>query len=82
MDFDVDMPADLDQLGRDDSHGAVIGGKRFVYLGHFAAYRGASFHQMDIISRIRGIQCSLDSSNAAPDNHYGPQHFFGHTPPS
>jgi hypothetical protein len=28
------MPADLDQFGRDNSHGAVIGGKRLVHLGH------------------------------------------------
>jgi len=28
--FDVQVPADLDQFGRDDSHGAVIGGKGLV----------------------------------------------------
>jgi hypothetical protein len=32
--LDVQMPADLDQYGRDDSHRAVIGGKRLVQLGH------------------------------------------------
>ena len=30
MNFDIDMPADLDQFGRDNSHGTVIGGKGFV----------------------------------------------------
>jgi hypothetical protein len=25
--FDIQMPADLDQLGRDNSHGTVVGGK-------------------------------------------------------
>jgi hypothetical protein len=28
------MPADLDQYGRNNSHRTVIGGKRFVQLGH------------------------------------------------
>ena len=32
--FDVDMPADLDQFGGDNSHGAVVGGKGLVQLGH------------------------------------------------
>ena len=32
--FNVQMPADLDQFRRDDSHGAVIGGKGLVQLGH------------------------------------------------
>ena len=30
MEFDIDMPADLDQFGRDNSHGTVIGGKGLV----------------------------------------------------
>jgi len=30
--FDVQMPADLDQFRRDDSHGTVVGGKRLVEL--------------------------------------------------
>jgi hypothetical protein len=28
--FDIQMPADLDQFGRDNSHGAVVGGKGLV----------------------------------------------------
>ena len=34
------MPADLDQFGREYSHGAVIGGECLVELGHMAANRG------------------------------------------
>ncbi|MBA7713778.1 hypothetical protein ES703_122788 [subsurface metagenome] len=37
QDLDVGMPADLDQFGREYSHGAVIGGKGLVKLGHMAA---------------------------------------------
>ena len=31
------MPADLDQFGRNNSHGTVIGGKGLVELGHESA---------------------------------------------
>ncbi len=34
--FNVQVPADLDQFGRDDSHGAIIGGKGLVQLRHGA----------------------------------------------
>ena len=37
---DVQMPADLDQFGRDNSHGAVIGRKGLVQLAHHAADGG------------------------------------------
>jgi hypothetical protein len=30
QELDVEMPADLDQFGRKDSHGAVIGGEGLV----------------------------------------------------
>ena len=36
-DFYIWMPADLDQLGCEYSHGAVIGRKGLVKLGHMAA---------------------------------------------
>jgi hypothetical protein len=36
--FYIQMPADLDQFRRDDSHGTVIGGKGLVQLGHQPAY--------------------------------------------
>ena len=36
-DLYIGMPADLDQFGREYSHGAVIGGIGLVKLGHMAA---------------------------------------------
>jgi hypothetical protein len=56
QEFDVQVPADLDQFGRDDSHGTVIGGKRLVQLGHEPADGRIPFHQIHIESRIRQIQ--------------------------
>ena len=35
--LDVEMPADLDQLGRDNSHCAFVSGEGFVQLGHASA---------------------------------------------
>ena len=32
--LDVHVPADLDQFGRDNSHGTIVGGEGLVQLGH------------------------------------------------
>jgi hypothetical protein len=37
--FNVEMPADLDQFGRNDSHGTVVGGEGLIQLGHESADR-------------------------------------------
>jgi len=50
MNFDVAVPADLDQLGGDNSHGAVVAGEGLVDLGHGAADGRALFHQVDVIA--------------------------------
>jgi len=46
VELDVDVPADLDQLGRDNSHGTFIGGERLVELGHHPADGGRLFNEM------------------------------------
>jgi hypothetical protein len=38
--FDIVMPADLDQYRGDNSHGTVVGGKGLVQLGHDPADAG------------------------------------------
>ena len=48
--FNVQMPADLDQFGRDDSHGAVVGGKGLVQLGHGTPDGWALFQKVDVIT--------------------------------
>ncbi len=47
---DVKVPADLDQLGGDDSHGAFVGGKSFIQLGHAAANGRTFFQKMHVIT--------------------------------
>jgi hypothetical protein len=54
--FDVDVPADLDQLGRNNSHGTVIGRKGFVQLGHGTADARTFFQQVNIIAGVGQIQ--------------------------
>ncbi len=41
--FNVQVPADLDQFGGNDSHGAVVGGKSLVQLRHGPPDGGAFF---------------------------------------
>jgi len=48
--FDIDVPADLDQLGGDNSHGAVIGGECLVQLRHHPANGTGSLHEVNIVS--------------------------------
>jgi len=54
--FDVQMPADLDQFGGDNSHGAVIGGKGLVKLGHDPTDGRRVFQEVDVISGISQIK--------------------------
>jgi hypothetical protein len=41
--LNITMPADLDQFRRENSHGAVVGGKGLVQLRHDPADGGALF---------------------------------------
>jgi hypothetical protein len=50
--LDVHVPADLDQFGRDDSHGAVVGRKGLVQLGHDPADGGRFFQQVNVIAGV------------------------------
>ena len=60
----------FDQLGRDDAHGAVIGGKGLVELGHDPADGGLGLHQVDIKTGIGQVQRGLDAGYAAAYHHH------------
>jgi len=64
------MPADLDQYRRDNSHGAVIGRKGLVQLGHNPSNRWGFLKKIDIKSGIGQIQSGLHSGNSTADNKY------------
>jgi hypothetical protein len=76
--FDVQMPADLDQFWRNDSHGTVVGGKGFVQLGHSATNGWALFQEVYVIARVGEIQGRLHARNTAPHHQYGTLYFFSH----
>jgi hypothetical protein len=59
QDLYVGMPADLDQLGCEYSHGTVIGGKGLVKLGHMAANGRCFVHQVNLKTRSAKIKCGL-----------------------
>jgi hypothetical protein len=68
--FDVGMPADLDQFGREDSHGAVIGGIGLVKLGHMAANGRGLLDQINLITNFGKIKRGLNAADPSTDNHY------------
>jgi hypothetical protein len=69
-DLNVGMPADLDQFGRKNSHGTVVGGVGFVQLGHMPADRGGFFDQIDLEAGSGQVQGSLNAANAAADDQH------------
>ena len=64
------MPADLDQLGCEYSHGAVIGRKGLVELGHVAPDARPFFYQVDLKTGGGKIKRGLDTADPRADNHY------------
>jgi hypothetical protein len=71
VELNIDVPADLDQLGRDDSHGAIIGGEGLVQLGHDSTDGRRLFHQVDKKTRVCQIQGCLHAGNPSANYHHG-----------
>ena len=63
------MPADLDQFGCKYSHGAVIGRKGLVKLGHMAADGRRFFNQVNLKTSRGKIKRGLNTADPSPDNH-------------
>jgi hypothetical protein len=63
--FDIQMPADLDQFRRDNSHGTVVGGKRLIQLGHNPADGRGFLEEIDVIPGIREIKGGLHSGDSS-----------------
>jgi hypothetical protein len=63
------MPADLDQFGREYSHGTVIGRKRLVELGHVAAYGGRSFDKVNLETGNGKIKRRLNAADPPTHHH-------------
>jgi hypothetical protein len=63
------MPADLDQFRREDSHGAVIGGKGLVELGHMAPDARRLFNQVNLETGSGKIKRGLNAADPSTHNH-------------
>jgi hypothetical protein len=70
QDFDVWMPADLDQFGREDSDGAVIGRKGLIQLGHVAADGRRLVDQVNLETRPGKIKGGLNTADSSAHNHH------------
>jgi len=69
QDLYIGMPADLDQFGREYSHGAVIGGKGLVKLGHMAANGWRFVNQVNLKTRSAKIEGGLNTADPSAHNH-------------
>ena len=70
QDLYVWVPADLDQLGRKNSHRAVVGRIGLVKLGHMPADGRRFFDQIDPVTSSCQIKRSLNAADSAADDHY------------
>ena len=68
--FDVQVPADLDQFRRNHSHRTVIGGERLVELGHEPPDGGRLLDKIDVITRFCQIQRRLHTGDAGTHYHH------------
>ena len=68
-DLDVLVARALDQLGREDAHGAVAGGEGLVELGHAAADGRRRLDQIDLEAGLGQVQRRLDAGDAGAGHH-------------
>ena len=64
------MPADLDQFGRENSHGAVIGWKGLVELGHMSTNARSFLNQIHLKTSAGKIKRGLNTADPSPNNQY------------
>ncbi len=76
-DVDIQVPAGLDQLGRNNAHGAVVGGEGLVELGHVAADGRLFFQQVDVQARLGQIERGLNSGYSSADDQHRTDLFSG-----
>jgi hypothetical protein len=72
------VPVDLDQLGREDSHGTIIGGKGFIQPGHGPADGGPFFEKVHVISGAGQIKGALHAGNSRACDHNSSRYTVRH----
>lgn len=63
------MPADLDQFRRENSHGAIIGGKGLVQLSHVAADTRSLFHHIHLEPCRGKVKGGLNTADPSANHH-------------
>ena len=66
--LDIGMPAAFNEFRTLDAHGAVIGGKGLVELGHLAANGRGFVHQENLETRFGKIESGLDAADSSADD--------------
>ena len=66
--FYVEVSAALHQFWGEDTHGAVISGKRLIQLGHHPPDGRRGFHEVDKVPRFGQIKGGLNSGDASPND--------------
>src|SRR5208337_2667769 len=66
-DFNVPVPADLDQPRGHGAHGAIVGGESLVELGHDPADAGLALGQVNLDAGGREIEGRLHAADSAAD---------------
>jgi hypothetical protein len=74
--LDVEVPADLDQLGRNNSHRAVVCGEGLVELRHHPADGGGFFDQINIKTSVGKIERRLHAGDPTANDHNGTNRSF------
>jgi hypothetical protein len=62
------MPTDIQQLRRENSYGAIVGGKGLVKLRHLPANARVLLHQMHGDAHVTQVERSLYSRDSTADN--------------
>jgi hypothetical protein len=57
-----------DQFRRKDTGGAIVGGEGLVELGHTPTDARLTFDEIDLVTRFRQVQRSLNSGYSASDD--------------
>ncbi len=68
--LNIGMPADLDQFGRKDSDGAVVGGKGLIKLSHLAANGRGLIDQIDLKPRRGQVKRRLNAADPSANHHH------------
>jgi hypothetical protein len=69
--LNIGMTPTLNQLGRNNTHGTIVGGKGLIQLGHPSPDSRLFLNQVHLKSAVGQIQRGLDATNSCSHNSHG-----------